>query len=166
MDIEISADKAKALLDNLTLDHIIDAVGETPTKPDRDALRRDLLICYGHYCIASGPGRSGFIGRQRTRLNSIQKHAKRLAELLKADDADLRIIRRLWPISAENPAHLLPQINFLVEMIDNMSGMQAPSGDIAGEPSHISARQAVHCNGWPTPYCRRFTQSTLAGKLE
>jgi hypothetical protein len=131
MDIEISADKAKVLLDDLTLDHIIDAVGETPTKPDRDALRRDLLICYGRYCIASGPGRSGFIKRQRTRLSSIQKHAKRLAELLKADDADLRIIRGLWPISGESPAHLLPQINVLVEMIDNMSGIKAKSGDIA-----------------------------------
>jgi hypothetical protein len=73
-------------------------------------------------------------------LNSIQKHAKRLAELLKADDADLRIIRGLWQISGESPAHLLPQINFLVDMINNMPGMQATSRDIAGRTiAHLGA---------------------------
>ena len=75
--------------------------------PDRDTLRHDLLICYGRYSIASGPGQSGFVKRQSERLNSIQKHASKLMELLKADDADLRIIRSVWPITPERPAHLL-----------------------------------------------------------
>ena len=65
------------------------------------------------------------------RLNSIRKHAKKLVELLKADDADLGIIRSVWPITPERPAHLLPQMIFLVEMIDAMTGMQGRPGDIA-----------------------------------
>jgi hypothetical protein len=52
-------------------------------------------------------------------------------ELLKADDADLRIIRSVWPITPERPAHLLPQMTFLVEMIDAMTGMQGRPGDLA-----------------------------------
>jgi hypothetical protein len=82
MSIELDADKAKLLLDDLTLDRIINAVGETPTKPDRDMLRRDLLDCYAQYCRASA-GRPGIIKRQIDRLNSIQKHARWLVELLK-----------------------------------------------------------------------------------
>jgi hypothetical protein len=122
------------------LSHPLARVGETLTKPDRDALRRDLLRCYRRYSIASGPGRSGFVKRQSARLNSIQKHAKKLAELLKADDADLRIIRWLWPISPERPAHLLPQMVFLVEMIDKMTGMQGKPGDIAERTNaHLGA---------------------------
>jgi hypothetical protein len=75
--MDIDADRAKLLLDDLTLDRIITAVGETLTKPNRDVLRRDLLLCIGQHSIASGPGRSGFVSRQISRLNSIQKHAKK-----------------------------------------------------------------------------------------
>ena len=129
MNIEIDANKAKYLLDDQALDRIVAAVGESPTKPDRDSLRLDLLKCYGLYIIASdGPGS---IRRQMTRLNSIQKHAKRLVDLLEADDADFRIIRELWSISFEQPTHLLPQMRFLVEMINNLPVMHAKAGDIA-----------------------------------
>jgi hypothetical protein len=129
--MDIDADRAKLLLDDLTLDRIITAVGETPIKPNRDVLRRDLLLCIGQHSIASGPGRSGFVSRQISRLNSIQKHAKKLVNLLKADDADVGIIRGVWPINPECPAHILPQMVILVEKIDKMTGMQGKPGDIA-----------------------------------
>jgi hypothetical protein len=131
MDIKLDANKAKVLLDDPAVDRIIAAVGETCAMPDRDKLRHDLLFCYGRYSIASGPGQSGFIKRQSDRLNSTRKHASKLTELLKADDADLGIIRSVWPITPERPAHLLPQMTFLVEMIDAMTGMQERPGDIA-----------------------------------
>jgi hypothetical protein len=110
-DHPIDADAAKLWLDDPTLDRIIAEVGETITKPDRDVLRHDLLTCYGQY--------------------SIRKNAKKLVGLLKADDADVGIIRALWPISPERPAHLLPQMIFLVERIDAMTGMEGRPGDIA-----------------------------------
>jgi hypothetical protein len=50
----------------------------------------------------------------------MQKHARRLINLLKADDADLGLIRAVWPIDPEHPAHLLPQLEFLDEMIDRL----------------------------------------------
>ena len=140
MGIKLDADKAKDLLDDPALDRIIAEVGETITKPDRDVLRHDLLICYGRYSIASGPGRSGFVKRQSERLNSIRKHAKKLLELLKADEADVGIISALWPISPERPAHLFTQMVFLVEMIDGMPGLQGKPGDIAKRTSaHLGA---------------------------
>ena len=52
-------------------------------------------------------------------------------ELLKADEADVRIISALWPISPERPAHLFTQMVFLVEIIDGMPGLQSRPGDIA-----------------------------------
>jgi hypothetical protein len=131
MDIKLDADKAKVLLDDLAVDRIIAAVGETSAICDRDTLRHDLLFSYARYSIASGPGQSGVVKRQSERLNSIRKHASKLMELLKADDTDLRIIRSNWPISPERPAHLLPQITFLVEKIDAMAGMQGKPGDLA-----------------------------------
>jgi hypothetical protein len=131
MDNKLDADKAKALLDDPAVDRIIAAVGETLATPDRDTLRHDLLICYGRYSIASGPGQSGFVKRQSNRLNSIQKHASWLVGLLKADDADHEIVRMIWPITPERPAHLLPQLLFLVETIDRMTGMQGRPGDLA-----------------------------------
>jgi hypothetical protein len=131
MDIKLDADKAKALLDDPAVDRIIAAVGETLTTPDRDTLRQDLLICYGRYSIASGPGQSGFVKRQSDRLNSIRKHASKLVELLKADEADLKIIRSVWPITPERPAQLLRQMISLVETIDTMRGMKGRPGDLA-----------------------------------
>jgi hypothetical protein len=131
MDIKVNADSAKDWLDDSAVDRIIAAVCEKGAMPDRDTLRNDLLTCYGRYSIASGPGQPGFNKLQTERLNSIQKHASRLMKLLEADDADLRIIRHIWPIDPERPAHLLPQITFLVEKIDAMVGMQGRPGDIA-----------------------------------
>jgi hypothetical protein len=131
MVIKLDADKAKALLDDPALTRIIAAVRKPLAMPDRDMLRHDLLICCGQYSIASGPGQSGFVKRQRDRLNSIRKHGSKLVELLKADDADLGIIRGVWPINPERPAHLLPQMIFLVETIDAMTGMEGRPGDIA-----------------------------------
>jgi hypothetical protein len=130
-DHPIDADAARLWLDDPTLDRIIAEVGETITKPDRDVLRHDLLTCYGQYSIASGPGRPGFVKSQRDRLNSIRKHAKKLVELLKADDTDLGIIRDVWSINPERPAHVLPQMIFLVERIDAMTGMKGRPSDIA-----------------------------------
>ena len=136
-DPPIDADAAKFWLDDPALDRIIAEVGETITKPDRDVLRHDLLICYARYSIASGPGRSGFVKRQIERLNSIRKHAKKLVKLLKDDEADVGIISALWPISPERPAHLFTQMVFLVEMIDGMPGLQ-------DRPSNIAKRTSAH----------------------
>ena len=131
MDIKLDADKAKALLDDPALARIIAAVGEASNMPDRDMLRQDLLICCGLYSIGSGPGRSGFVKRQSDRLNSIRKHASKLRELLSADEADLGIIRHVWPITSEHSVHPLTYMIFLVETIDAMTGMQGRPGDLA-----------------------------------
>jgi hypothetical protein len=160
-DHPIDADVAKFLLDDPALDRIIAEVGETITKPDRDVLRHDLLICYGRYSIASGPGRPGFVKRQQERLNSIRKHAKKLVERLKADEADVGIISKLWPISPERPAHLFTQMVFLVEMIDGMPGLQGRPGDIAKRTSaHLgasgSALQWLTGTLLPVAYSRHF----------
>ena len=127
--IKLDADRAKILLDDERLDRIINAVGKTLIKPNRDALRLDLLNCNHLYSIASV--RPGLLRAQINRLNSIQKHAKQLVDLLKADDDDMGIIRMGWPISPERPAHLLPQMVFLVEMIDQMPGVHGKPADIA-----------------------------------
>ena len=157
----IDADVAKFLLDDPALDRIIAEVGETITKPDRDVLRHDLLICYGRYSIASGPGQSGFNRRQIERLNSIRKNAKKLVKLLKADEADVKIISALWPISPERPAHLFTQMVFLVVMIDGMPGLQSRPGDIAKRTSaHLgasgSALQWLTGTLLPAAYSRHF----------
>jgi len=57
MNIKLSADKAKHLLDDSMLDRIVNAVG-IPFNGDRDALRHHLLVYYRQYTIASGPGSS------------------------------------------------------------------------------------------------------------
>jgi hypothetical protein len=137
IDIRLDTEKAKLLLDDPALDRIIAAVGETLAKPDHNMLRHDVLICFGRYSVASGPGRSGFVKRQSDRLDSIRKHARKLVELLKADEADLGIISREWPINPERPAHLLTQMAFLVERIDAMKGMQ-------GKPRDIVERTRAH----------------------
>ena len=139
MTIELNAENAKCWLDDLRIDRIIDAVGETPAKPDRDMLRHDLLDCYRRYSRASA-GRPGIIKRQNDRLNSIQKHARRLVELLKADDDDLKIIRGEWPLNHERPAHLRPQMTFLVELLDRMRGIKEKPGDIA---DWVKARHGI-----------------------
>jgi hypothetical protein len=110
MNIEPSADKAKLLLDDSMLDGIIKAAGEVPANLDRDGLRYDLRDLYRRYSLASGPGQTGFNKRQSERLDAIEKHARKLLELLKADAADLDIIRSIWPVDPDRPAHLLPQI--------------------------------------------------------
>jgi len=54
-EIKLNAEEARLLLDDPALDRIINAVGQDrPGGLDRDALRHDLLICYGRYSIASG----------------------------------------------------------------------------------------------------------------
>jgi hypothetical protein len=131
MNIKLDADIAKVWLDDPAVDRIIATVGEKRAMPDRGTLRHDLLSCYGLYSIASGPGQSGFVKRQIDRLNSIRKNASKVIERLKADDADLGIVRYCWPITPDRPAHLLPQMTFLVEMIDAMTGMQGRPGDLA-----------------------------------
>ena len=73
-------------------------------------------ICCGKICsfvtaciaLRPVPAGPGFVKHQSDRLNSIRKHASKLRELLSADEADLGIIRSVWPITPEHPAHLLP----------------------------------------------------------
>jgi hypothetical protein len=130
---------ARSLLDDSMLDRAINAVGVTPPQLDRDALRRDLLHCYGKYSRAVA-ARPGFIKDQYDRLDSIRKHAKRLMKLLDADDADLGIIRGVWPLSSEHPAHLRQQIAFLVELIDGMPGLKEKPADLA---KRMRTRQGI-----------------------
>jgi hypothetical protein len=141
IDVKLDADKAKLWFDDLALDRIIAAVGESPAKPDRDTLRRDLLTCNGQYGIKSGPGQAGFVKRQRDRLNSIRKHARHLVELLKDDAADLGFITMIWPINnPDHPAHPFTQMVLLVEMIDRIALLQGTPRDHAERASaHLGA---------------------------
>ena len=149
IDAKLDADKAKLLLDDPSLDRIIDAVG--PGRPgglDRDTLRRDLLICYGQYSIASGPD------PQNARLGSMKKHARRLIDLLKADDANFGLIRAIWPIDTEHPAHLLPQLVFLDEAIDRLK--QALLTAQAGAHLSASPLRQLTCVWLPEIYTKHF----------
>jgi hypothetical protein len=144
MDLQPDPAAAKLWLDDPKLDRIINAVGKASRVPDRDALRRDLLLCYGRHSILSGPGTARCNKTQIDRLDAIRKHAKTLAVLLKADDADAKMIRGVWPIDPERPAHLLPQMLFLVELIDTMKGMQ-------GKPRGIVERTKMHLGATGSP---------------
>jgi hypothetical protein len=144
MDLQLDPDAAKLRLDDSTLDRIISAVGKASRVCDRDALRRDLLFCYGQDSILSNSGTAGFNKIQIDRLHAIRKHAKTLAVLLRADDADAKMIRGVWPIGPERPAHLLPQMLFLVELIDTMKGMQ-------GKPRGIVERTKMHLGATGSP---------------
>jgi hypothetical protein len=147
--VTLDADKAKLLLNDPALDRIIDAVGQDRSGGlDRDTLRRDLLICYGQYSIASGPD------PQNARLDSMQKHARRLIDLLKADDADLGLIRAKWPIDTERPAHLLTQLIFLDELIDPLK--QALLTTQAGEHLSASPLQQLTSVWLPEIYRKHF----------
>ena len=119
LDVDIAT--ARHLLEDPALDRII-AAPRGHHQPERDALRVDILRCYGKYCIAAGPGTVGFNKRQADRLNSIRKYARKIARLLKEDDADLGIIPRIWPIQ------LLP---LMVEVLDAMPCLQGPPRDMA-----------------------------------
>jgi hypothetical protein len=148
-EIKLDADKARLLLDDPALDRIIDAVGQDrPGGLDRNTLRRDLLICYGQYSIASGPD------PQNARLGSMQKHARRLIDLLKADDANLGLIRAIWPIDTERPAHLLPQLVFLDEAIDRLK--QALLTAQAGAHLSASPLQQLTSVWLPEVYTKHF----------
>ncbi len=148
-EIKLDADKARLLLDDPALDRIINAVGQDrPGGLDRNTLRRDLLICYGQYSIASGPD------PQNARLGSMQKHARRLIDLLKADDANLGLIRAIWPIDTERPAHLLPQLVFLDEAIDRLK--QALLTAHAGAHLSASPLQQLTSVWLPEVYTKHF----------
>jgi hypothetical protein len=131
---------SEILLEDSALNRIISAVGELPREPDRDGLRQDLLECYGRYSILSAPGVSGFNAEQMKRLGDIRTQAKKLEILLKADDKSLRIIRKNWPIDDVRPAHLLPQISFLIEILDQMTYLKTKPGEFA---KRVKARHAV-----------------------
>jgi len=130
MDKKIDADRARQLIDDPTLDRIINAV-RRPFKGNRNALRQDLLNCYRKYTIASGPGSSGLNKRQVNRLSSISKHAKKLVELLQDDDDDLALIRDTWPKRPDCPAYPLEHLGFLVALIEGMPGLKVKPGDLA-----------------------------------
>jgi hypothetical protein len=148
-EIKLDADKARLLLDDPALDRIIDAVGQDrPGGLDRNTLRHDLLICYGRYSIASGPD------PQNARLGSMQKHARRLIDLLKADDANLGLIRAIWPIDTERPAHLLQQLVFLDEAIDRLK--QALLTAQAGAHLSASPLQQLTSVWLPEVYTKHF----------
>ena len=150
IDLKLDADKAKLLLDDPALDRIIDAVGQDrPGGLDRDTLRRDLLICYGQYSIASGPD------PQNARLDSMQKHVRRLIDLLKAEEADLGLIRALWPIDPEHPAPLLSQLIFFDEIIDRLK-QAALSTAQAGALLSASPLQQLTSVWLPQIYTKHF----------
>jgi hypothetical protein len=151
-NIKVDPDKAKLWLDDQMLDRIIAAVGKTPVKPDRDTLRCDLLDCYGRYSIATAPQH---FKRQANRLSSIQKHAKRLVELLEADAADFRVICGEWP------KNLLLQLKFLVESIEAAPGMHSKPADIAERTkarlgASGSALQSLTSQWLPEVYSKHF----------
>jgi hypothetical protein len=68
----------------------------------------------------------------------MQKHAKKLADLLRADAADAGMIR--WPINPMRPAHIVTQIDCLIEMIDQIPGMHIKPAELA---ERIKARRGV-----------------------
>jgi hypothetical protein len=168
MDTTPDPNAARSLLDDSMLDRIIGAVGVTPPQFDRDALRLDLLVCYGKYSRAVA-ARSGFIKDQYDRLDSIRNHAKRLVKLLDADDADLGIIQGAWPLSSEHPAHLRTQIAFLVELIDGMPGLKEKPADLA---KRMRTRQGISgtalqflINTWlRAPYEKHFGKEAKIGR--
>jgi hypothetical protein len=150
-ELEIDADKARVRLDDLALDRIIEAVGSNPPDGlDREVLRRDLLICYGQYSIACGPDPQNL-----PRLRSMQKHARRLINLLKDDNADLGLIRAIWPIDPGRPAHLLPQLVYLDEAIDRLVTQAIP---MAQAKAHldVSPLQQLAAIWLPEVYARHF----------
>jgi len=130
MEKKVDADTAKQLIDDPTLDRIINAV-RRPFKGNCDSLRYDLLNCYAQYSIASGPGSSGLNKRQVNRLTSISNHAKKLVEELQEDDADLGFIRDIWPKRPDCPAYPLGQLGFLVALIEGIPGLKVKPGDLA-----------------------------------
>ena len=127
---EVDDDRARQLIDDPTLDRIINAVGK-PFEGNRNALRHDLLNCYVQFGIASGPGSSELNKRQVNRLTSISYHAKKLAELLQEDDGDLGLIRHIWPKRPDCPAYPLEQLGLLVALIEGMAGLKVSPGDLA-----------------------------------
>jgi hypothetical protein len=130
MEKKVDADTARQLIDDPTLDRIINAV-RRPFKGNRDSLRYALLNCYAQYSIASGAGSSGVNKSQVNRLTSISKHAKKLVELLQEDDVDLGLIRHTWPKGPDCPAYPLEPLDFLVALIEGMHGLKVRSGDLA-----------------------------------
>jgi hypothetical protein len=110
------------ILDEEALDRIINAVG-LPVVTDRNMLRFGLLTALGHHAIAVGPG------PQSKRLGSMRKHAVKLIELLRADEADYALIRAVWPVSPDRQCpHVFTQLVFLVELIDLLTAFEARQG--------------------------------------
>jgi hypothetical protein len=123
-------DASKYLLDDPTLDRIINAV-RRPFKGNRNGLRHDLLNCYVQYSIASGAGSSELNKLQVNRLTSISHHAKKLVELLQKDDVDCGLIRPRWPKKPDCPAYPLEPLDFLVAFIEGIPGLKVKPGDLA-----------------------------------
>ena len=135
LDVDIAT--ARHFLEDPALDRII-AAPRGHHQPERDALRVDILRCCGIYGIAAGPGTVGFNKRQADRLNSIRKHAKKIARLLKEDDADLRIIPRIWPMQ------LLPLMVEVLEALPGLRGSPPRHGRMdQNTPRHNQQRLAI-----------------------
>jgi hypothetical protein len=148
MDKTVDDDRATQLIDDPTLDRIINEV-HRPFKGNRNALRHDLLNCCQKYTIASGPGSSGTNKRQVNRLTSISYHAKKLVELLQEDDGDLGLIRHTWPKRPDCPAYPLEQLGLLEAVLNHVSGTSSVAkiynrNTFEGEKAQALTRWAEH----------------------
>src|SRR5262245_55951960 len=122
----LSSSDPKGVLEDSALDRII-AAPRLAHRLDRDALRDDIIYCYSKYSILSvGPGRVDFVERQVDLLRSARKHARKLAELLKKDEVDMRVIWGKCPIGSG----LLPELLLLAEWIDAIPELKEKPRDV------------------------------------
>jgi hypothetical protein len=112
-------------LDEQALDRIIRAAGGNSV-PDRASMWSDLSEAVGEHHIRSKYGSPGIAKKRIERLKSIRKCAAQLAELLKADDDDWKLVRNLWPAEEGSP---LARTQFLVEQIDNIDILKGSPRD-------------------------------------
>ena len=112
-------------LDNQVLDRILGAAGGT-SMPDRTALWSDLVAAVTEHHVRSNFGSPKIAKERIERLKMIRKRAKQLEILLKADDADWELVRRLWPAEEGSP---LARTTFLIEQIDRIDILQGSPRD-------------------------------------
>jgi hypothetical protein len=119
-------------LDDQALDRIIAAAGGKSV-PDRAALCSDLVAAVTEHHIRSNFGSPKIAKERIERLKMIRTRAKQLALLLKADDDDWGLVRRLWPAEDGSP---LARTKFLVEQIDQIDLLQGLPRDAIRRTEH------------------------------
>jgi hypothetical protein len=128
-----AADPGPAIeaIDDAALDRIIAAV-DLPLVTDRESLRSDLIAAFRSYYILRDFTR-GAATRGIEQLLKVRKTVGKLIELLRKDDADNRHIRSLWaPIAKGGSPHILPQMEMLAELLDQV---KLETIDYSGSPS-------------------------------